>query len=301
MSNGDSTVVKPSAASAVRDRAAAELRAQRSERWSVLRRKPAFVVGVAIVSVWIICAIFGSLLAPQDHLVQDLINKLKGPSKAHWFGTDNLGRDVFARVIVGSRVIISIALGATIVGACGGTVIGLTAGYFKGWVDEILMRIMDVLISIPVVVSALLAIAVLNKSSWTVLGVIGLVYIPIIARTVRAAVLGEAELDYVASARLRNEKTPHILFREILPNILPSIIVEFTVRLGYAIFAVATLSFLGAGVSAESPDWGTQVATHYNFLNGRNWSASIFPAMAIATLAIGVNLVADAVNEAFER
>jgi peptide/nickel transport system permease protein len=283
-------------------RASEELRAQRSERWALLRRSPSFIVGALITAFWVICAVFGNTIAPQDPLAQDLIGKLKGPSGAHWFGTDNLGRDVFSRIIVGSRAILFIAFGAVLVGTIAGTTMGLVAGYFKGFVDEVLMRLADVMISIPVVVFALLVIASLaSKSSLVVLVIIGIVYTPIIARTVRAAVLGESELDYVAAAKLRTESTAHILFVEILPNVVPPLLVEFTVRLGYAIFAVASLSFLGAGVSAESPDWGTQVATHYKYLSGLNWSASIFPALAIASLAVGINLVTDALSEAFER
>jgi peptide/nickel transport system permease protein len=297
-----SVATTKSASAEDRTRASEELRAQRSERWAVLRRSPAFVVGASITLFWIICAVFGKAVAPKDPLVQDLIGKLKGPTAAHWFGTDNLGRDVFSRVIVGARAILLIAFGAVLLGTIAGTAMGLVAGYFKGLVDEILMRIADVMISIPVVVFALLVIASLaSRSSLVVLVIIGIVYTPIIARTVRASVLGESELDYVAAARLRTESTPHILFVEILPNVIPPLLVEFTVRLGYAIFAVATLSFLGAGVSAESPDWGTQVATHYKYLNGLNWSATVFPALAIASLAVGINLMTDALNEAFER
>jgi len=285
-----------------RQRAAAELAVQRAERFAVLKKKPAFLVGAAITLFWFVCALFGTWIAPKDPLAQDLINKLKGPSGSHWFGTDVLGRDVFSRVIVGARVILLIALGATIMGTILGTMVGLVAGYFKGIVDDIIMRIADVFMSLPVLVFALLVIATVgSKSSLIVLVIIGTVYTPIIARTVRATVLGEAELDYVAAARLRTEKTPHILFVEVLPNIIPPLLVEFTVRLGYAIFAVATLSFLGAGVSAESPDWGSQVAAHYKYLNGLNISATLFPALAIATLAIGINLMVDALVEVFER
>ena len=286
----------------LRQRAEAELRAQRRERWSLLLHKPAFLVGVAITGIWLFCALFGTLIAPQDPSQQDLIHKLQGPSAKHWFGLDEAGRDVFSRVIVGARVIVLVALGATILATIAGTIIGLCAGYFKGMVDEILMRIADVFISIPTVVLALLITAALNsRSSWLVTFIIAVVFTPIISRTVRATVLGEAELDYVASARLRTEKTPHILFSELLPNILPPLLVEFTVRLGYAIFAIATLSFLGAGFPPGSPDWGTQVATHWKYLTGLNWAATVFPSIAIASLAIGVNLMQDGLQEVFDR
>ena len=251
---------------------------------------------------WIACSLFGIVIAPQDAYVQNPLNKLKGPTGAHWFGTDNLGRDVFSRVIIGARPIVLVALGATIIAAIGGTVLGLVSGYFKGMVDEAIMRTADVFMSIPTIVLALLITSAVNSRSMPIVTfIIAVVFTPVIARTVRAAALGETELDYVAAARLRTEKTPHILFKEVLPNILPSLLVEFTVRLGYAIFAIATLSFLGAGFSPESPDWGTQVATHRVYLSGLNWSATVFPALAIASLSIGVNLLQDALTEAFER
>ena len=285
-----------------RTRAQEEARSQRRERMSLLLRKPSFLIGTVIAVFWIACALFGNVIAPQDPFVQNPLNKLKEPSLAHWFGTDNLGRDVLSRVIVGARLIVFVALGATIVAAVFGTMLGLVAGYFKGMVDDALMRTADVFMAMPTIVLALLITSSVNsKSMFIVMGIIALVFTPIIARTVRASALGETELDYVSAARLRTEKTPHILFKEVLPNILPSLLVEFTVRLGYAVFAIATLSFLGAGASPESPDWGTQVATHRGFLNGLNWSATVFPALAIASLAIAVNLIQDALAEAFER
>ncbi len=285
-----------------RTRAQEEARSQRRERLSLLLRKPSFLIGTVIAVFWIACAFFGTAIAPQDPFFQNPLNKLKEPSWAHWFGTDNLGRDVFSRVIVGARLIVFVALGATIIAAIFGTILGLVAGYFKGKVDDALMRTADVFMAMPTIVLALLITSsISSKSMFIVMGIIALVFTPIIARTVRASSLGETELDYVAAARLRTEKTPHILFKEVLPNILPSLLVEFTVRLGYAVFAIATLSFLGAGASPESPDWGTQVATHRGFLNGLNWSATVFPALAIASLAIAVNLVQDALTEAFER
>lgn len=286
----------------LRARSAEEAKAQRNERLKLLSKKPSFVIGMIITLFWFACAFFGSALAPKDPDEQNLMAKLQNPTAAHWFGTDSLGRDVLSRVIVGARVILFVALGATILASIVGTILGLIAGYYKGVIDEALMRTADVFSSIPTIVLALLITSTVeSKSMFIVLFIIALVFTPIIARTVRASVLGESELDYVAAAQLRTEKTPHILFKEVLPNVLPSLLVEFTVRLGYAIFAIATLSFLGAGAGPESPDWGTQVATHFNTLNGLNWSATVFPALAIATLAIGVNLVQDGLTEAFER
>lgn len=303
MSETTSSVVDRSAMRQLaRERTLEERRTRRRERRQLLAKKPSFLIGSAILLFWFACALFPRVIAPQDPAVQDLLGKLKEPSAKHWWGTDVLGRDVFSRVIDGTRVIVFVALGATIIATIVGTGFGLIAGYFKGRVDDVIMRLADIFSAIPTIVLALLITATVDsKSMLIVMFIIALVFSPIVARTVRSSVLGEAELDYVAAARLRTEKTPHILFSEVLPNILPALAVEFTVRLGYAIFAMATLSFLGAGAGPESSDWGTQVATHFKFLNGLNWSATVFPAAAIASLSLGVNMVQDALTEVFER
>ena len=147
----------------------------------------------------------------------------------------------------------------------------------------------------------MLAIVSLGPSRWTVIVVIGLVFAPVIARTVRAAVLQEREMEYVSAAQLRNERTSYILFAEILPNVMGQVMVEFTVRLGYAIFTAATLSFLGFGIQPPAPDWGLQVFQNYGLISGGYWWPVLFPALAIATLVIGVNLMADGIAKAFER
>jgi len=278
-----------------------ERRVIRSERFALLKKNRAFVWGSALLAFWIFCATFGSLIVPIAPDEMDLAGTTVPPSLKYWFGTDSLGRDVFSRVIVGSRLILVMAFAATLLGTIVGTALGLLAGYFKGKFDMILMRFLEALSAIPVLIVALLAIAALSGSSNAItVAVIGFVFAPIIARTVRAAVLGEAELEYVAAARLRTERTPHILFREILPNVLPPIIVEFTVRLGYAVFAIATLSFLGAGVEVGSPNWGSQVAENWSLIFASIWWPTAFPALAIATLAVSVNLISDGLLEVFE-
>ena len=273
----------------------------REERFALLRRNPAFILGTVLVTIWVFAAIFGEFLVPIKPEELDFMATDMGPSSAHWFGTDALGRDVFSRVVVGSRPIIVMAFCATILGTVVGTTIGLLTGYFKGKFDLIVMRILDAISALPVLILALLALAAVGGSSEVVtIFIIGFVFSPIIARTVRATVLGEAELDYVAAAKLRTEKTQHILFVEILPNVLPPIVVEFTIRLGYAVFAIATLSFLGVGVELGSPNWGSQVSENYVSIFTSLWWATVFPAGAIATLAIGINLLADGIMESFE-
>ncbi len=247
------------------------------------------------------CAVFGPAVVPDDPYVDDILNKLQPPSSEHWFGTDRLGRDVFSRVIVGARDILIVAPLATLLGTVLGTALGLVTGYFRGLTDEAIMRVVDAFLAIPVVVIGLLALTALGPSRVTVILVIGIVFTPIIARTVRAAVLSERELEYVEAARLRNEHAPYVLFGEILPNVLGPVLVEFTVRLGYAIFAIATLSFLGFGIQPPAPDWGLQIFENYGLLSAGDWWPTLFPALAIATLVVGVNLIADGLTQAFER
>ena len=273
----------------------------RRERLRLLRRSPTFVLGCFLLGIWVVCAIFGTLIAPHDPSADDVLNKLAAPSADHLFGTDRLGRDVLSRVIVGAREILITAPLATILGTVAGTAIGLVTGYYRGFVDEVIMRIVDAMLAVPVIVLSLLAIVALGPSRATLVLVIGTVFGMIIAKTVRAAVLSERELEYVQAARLRNERSPYILFAEILPNVMGPIVVEFTVRLGYAIFTIATLAFLGFGADPSIPDWGHDISEHYQFISAGVWWAVLFPSLAIATLIVGINLMADAIAQTFER
>jgi peptide/nickel transport system permease protein len=273
----------------------------RRERLRLLRRSPTFLIGCLLAVIWIVCALFGSLIAPHSPEFPDVLNKLVGPSSDHLFGTDRLGRDVLSRVIVGARAVLIVAPLATLLGTALGTALGLITGYYRGVVDEVIMRVVDAVLAVPLIIIALLAIVALGPSRVTLIVVIGFVFAPIIAKTVRAAVLGEAQLEYVQAARLRNERSPYVMFAEILPNVMGPVIVEFTVRLGYAIFAVATLSFLGFGADPSIPDWGQDISQHYQFISGGVWWPVLFPSLAIATLIVGINLIADAIAQTFER
>jgi peptide/nickel transport system permease protein len=274
--------------------------AARRERARLLLRSPTFLTGILVLLFWIFCALFGADIVPVDPYVDDLMSALAPPSADHWFGTDQLGRDLFSRVIVGSRDILTIAPLATLLGTILGTAIGLTVGYFRGLVDDTVSRLVDAVLALPLIIVALLALVALGTSSVTVVVVIGLVFAPIIARTVRTAVMLERQLDYVAAAKLRGENAAYIMFVEILPNVMPPIMVEATVRLGYAIFTVATLSFLGFGIQPPSADWGLAISESYGMINGGAWWTVLFDALAIASLVVAVNLVADAIHGVFE-
>jgi len=278
-----------------------ERRAARRERIRLLLRSPTFVVGAVIVGGWIVCAIGNTHLTPYDPFATDILNKLQPPSSRHLFGTDMLGRDVLSRVIAGARGILIVAPLATMLGTVAGTALGLVTGYFRGVVDEVLMRVVDAFLALPIVIVGMLGLVALGPSTTTAIVVIGVVFTPIIARTVRAAVLAEREQEYVQAARLRREGPPYIMFVELLPNVLAPVLVEFTVRLGYAVFATATLSFLGFGIQPPAPDWGLTIFENYGYISGGYWWPVLFPALAIATLVVGVNLISDATSQALER
>jgi peptide/nickel transport system permease protein len=265
--------------------------------WRLLLRRPTFLIGAIIIVFWVVCAVFGHSIAPYNPLAQQLLFNNTAPSGAHWFGTDTLGRDVLSRVLVGSRDILIITPLATILGTILGTALGLAMGYLGGVFDLIVGRIVEAVLALPAVIIAFLFIVALGPSKATLIVVIGLIFTPLIARTVRAAVLTERNLDYLSSARLLGERPLRIMFREILPNVMPAILVEFTVRLGYAVFAVATLSFLGFGVQPPTPDWGSDIAADYSGLLAGYWWQVLFPALAIASLVTAVNLITDSIEQ----
>jgi peptide/nickel transport system permease protein len=282
---------------AIAGAAAAPIRPMAPARWRLLLRRPTFFVGAGILLFWVVCAVFGHLFAPFNPLAQNLLFANTAPSGTHWFGTDPLGRDVLSRVITGAKDILVITPLATILGTILGTALGLAMGYFGGNFDLVVGRLVEAVLALPIVIIAFLFIVAVGPSITTLIVVIGLVFTPLIARTVRAAVLAERHLDYVSSARLLGENPARVMFGEILPNVMPSILVEFTVRLGYAVFALVTLSFLGFGIQPPTPDWGADIAANYSGLLAGYWWQTLFPALAIASLVTAVNLITDSIEQ----
>jgi peptide/nickel transport system permease protein len=282
------------------------IRAVRTNRPShstarALLKSASFDAGAILVLFWIVCAIVGTHGLAHDAYSADPLNALLPPSPDHWFGTDSLGRDVLARVVAGARDILTIAPLATLLGTALGTLLGLATGYWRGWVDDTLGRLIDATLALPLVIVALFVLAAVGTSSLAVILVIGLVFTPIVARTVRTATLNEVHLDYVAAARLRGDTALTIMLVEVLPNVMGPVIVEATIRLGYAIFTVATLSFLGFGIQPPSPDWGLAIAENYPLIAGGAWWTVVFDALATASLVVGVNLLADGVRAVVDR
>jgi len=283
------TVLAPAAAAPERRGVAAFVRA-------VIRTR-AGLVGLMIMSVYVLAALVGPFVAPYSATELNFTSLTQEPSMSHPFGTDNFGRDIFSRVLVGARRTLLMAVAATSVGVTCGVILGLIAGYYGKWVDEITMRVVDGLMSFPSLLLALLIVTTLGSSGWTVLLAIGVVFTPRVARIVRAATLAVRGQEFVEAARLRGESGLYIILREVLPNVSAPTTVEAAIRLSYAILLTTSLSFLGLGAQPPTPDWGLMVAESRDYIDQAPWMV-IFPALAISFLVVGANLLADGIRDA---
>ncbi len=257
-----------------------------------LRRYPATLFGFTVVGVFFLMAIFGPLIAPYKYSDQNLANKLKPASAEHWFGTDQFGRDIFSRILTGSRDVFTVAGSGTLLAVFLGLTLGLLSGYFGGMIDESLMRLMDVLLSIPPLLLAMIILGTVGPSRLNIVLVVGFLYIPMVARVVRSVVLDIKTREFIEAAKMRGESNFYILFREILPNVLPPLAVEASMRFSYSIFLVASLGFLGLGIQPPSPDWGMMVSEGRTWFNLAPW-VLLYPAGTIALLVVGVAFMSD--------
>jgi len=264
------------------------------------RSSGALIVGSLIVGGFVLLALLGSLLAPYPYTEFHLENTLEPPSAQYPFGTDQFGRDIFSRVIVGSKNILVLASAATGLGMILGISVGLFAGYYGGLLDEVLMRLMDALLSFPTLLLALLILTTLGPDLVNVILGIGIVFMPRVARVVRSLVLRIKEQGYVEAARGLGGTDLHIMRWHILPNATGPIIVEASIRVSFAILLGASLGFLGLGVQPPAPDWGLQVSEGRNFILVAPWVV-VFPSLAIASLVVGVNLLADGLGRITRR
>ena len=263
--------------------------------FQLLRHNFLASIGTLIVVIFLLMALVGPLLTyySYDQLTDDL---KQPPSLHHVFGTDDLGRDVFSRVVAGSRDIISLAGLGTAIAVIFGTAIGLVVSYEGGWLEEIVMRLFDSILALPAGLLALLILGAIGPSRESILWVIIIVYIPIVARVVRSVVLDIKTRTFVEAARLRGEGRVYILTREILPNVLPALVVEASLRFSYAIFLVATLGYLGVGVQPPAPDWGLMISDARRYAFTAPWML-YFPCAAVAVLIVGVNLMSDGLKQ----
>jgi peptide/nickel transport system permease protein len=261
------------------------------------------IFGTAVLSVFILMAVFAPYLAPYGPLQQNLPEKFDGPSFAHPFGQDELGRDILSRVIYGARISLTAGLAAVAVATVAGTIVGLAAGYLGRWPDSLLMRLMDVLLAFPSILLAIVIVSVLGPSLPNAMLAIGIVFIPQIARVVRSAVISVRERDYIEAERALGAGDAQIVISGILPNSMAPLIVQATLTLATAILDVAALSFLGLGARAPTPEWGAMLTDAFRsgfgvFLQGQH--AIIFPGIAIALAVLSVNLIGDGLRDALD-
>jgi len=264
-----------------------------------LRRNPAALAGTVIFLFFLLMALVGPMVAPYNFEAQDIAQRLRPPDMGHLLGTDQYGRDIFSRILAGSRGIFLLSGTGTLLAAVIGVSLGLFSGFYGRVWDEALMRVLDVLLSFPPLLFALLLLATLGPSPVNLLLVISVLYVPMLARLARSVVLDLRTKEFVEAARIRGERDLAILFREILPNAMGPILVEISVRFSYSIFLVASLGFLGLGVQPPSPDWGLQINEARSFFATAPWIL-LFPAGAISLLVVATNLMTDGLRQVLQ-
>jgi peptide/nickel transport system permease protein len=278
--------------------------------WDLVWASKITVVGLSILFFWIFVSIAAPLLTPYTPSYQDWKSPNQGPSFTHPLGTDEMGRDLWSRLIYGARVVLVIlplsekywlpggtAIWGVLIALILGIALGLLSGYRGGWIDEIIMRILDGMLAMPVILLYLIIISSIGASALNIVLAMAIVSTPGIARLVRSLALDIRTKEYIQAARIRGENQWRIMFIEILPNAKGPIIVDAMLEVGYAVFAMGTLGFLGLGMPPPSPDWGSMIAKSQNqLMAGHPWGV-IWPALALASLVVGLNLIADGLRE----
>ncbi|GAB3031938.1 nickel transporter permease [Natronobiforma cellulositropha] len=264
-----------------------------------LRRNPLTLAGALIVAALALVAVVGPVVLTTDPTAQDLPNRLQPPSAAHPLGTDQLGRDVLTRLVYGARLSLGIALAVTAIRVVVGTTVGVVAGYAGGWVDEALMRLVDVQLAFPGLVLALVVAGILGPSLRNVMLALAVVGWATYARVVRATVLSVSEREYVDAARLFGTPPRRIARRHLLPAVLNPVLVLATLNLGTVVLATAGLSFIGLGAQPPTPEWGTMLAGGRDYLRSAWWLVNA-PGLAIVLTVLGFNLLGDGLRDALD-
>jgi ABC-type dipeptide/oligopeptide/nickel transport system permease subunit len=269
------------------------------EMWRALIANRAALVSLMFIGFLVLVAVFGSYLTPYNPIETNMANALKVPSAQHWFGTDQLGMDIFSRVIAGTRVSLTVGLLAVSIALTIGVVLGSIAGYSGGRVDAVVMRVMDMMLAVPSILLAITLMAALGKGIDKAVIAIGLVSIPEYARIVRGSILSIKENDYIAAARVVGNSNFRIIFRHVLPNALSVIIVRATLGISSAVLDTAALGFLGMGVQPPQAEWGDMLGRARGFIFQAPYTL-LFPGMAITATVLAFNLLGDGLRDALD-
>lgn len=265
---------------------------------SARRLGPATLVGIAMVAVTVLLSVLSPLISPYDPIATDADAVLQRASWSHWLGTDAYGRDILSRTLEGGRFALVVSVFATTICVTVGTLIGTIAAHYEGWIDGAITRVLDALLAVPAVLWLLLIVSVFGSGTWVIIAAISAVYTPAVARVTRGAARPVMRSAYVVAAQSRGEMSLPIIFREVIPNILDTILVEYAMRACWVILLVSTLSFLGFGVNPPTPDWGLMIQENRTALVVAPMG-TISPIIALAVLVVGLNLAADGLGKYF--
>ena len=276
-------------------------RSQMAEVLHQFRKNKGAMLGGMIVLVIIFIAVFADFLLDYDTQVigQNLAERLQSPNANHWFGTDELGRDIFFRILYGTRFSCSVGLVAVTIGLVIGVTLGAIAGFFGGWLEELIMRCTDILGAVPNMLMAIVIVSVLGQSIWNLMLAVGITSVPQFVRITRAAVLTVRNQEYVEASKSIGLNNRKIIFKHILPNCLSPIIVQATLRVASAIISASSLSFLGLGVPAPSPEWGALLSGGRKYIRDYSYM-TLFPGLAIMITVLALNLMGDGLRDALD-
>ena len=272
-------------------------RSRLSQTWLSMRRSKQGMVGLTIVVVHLMIALTAPLIAPYSPTDIDPSRRLEAPSADHLFGTDTFGRDILSRVIAGGRVALLVSFVAAVIAVTWGGLLGILLGFLGGRVDEVVMRVIDALLAIPSLLLILLVILALGSAFHILVLTLGYTYGLTVVRVARGATLAIVARDFITAARARGERSRTIVLRELIPNVLDVLLVEFAMRSSWMLLAIASLSFLGFGISPPTPDWGRMVFENAVLLAVAPWG-TFFPVIAISSMVIGINLASDSLSKA---
>jgi peptide/nickel transport system permease protein len=257
---------------------------------------PVFLAATALLVLHLVVALAGPLLAPYDPEAPLVGDPFDGRSADHWLGTDNFGRDVFSRLVAGERVILIQSIATSAIAVSVGSMLGIVAAYRRGWFDAAVMRVVELVLSFPSLIIGMLLLTVVGPSRVTIVFIVAALFVAPVTTVVRAAALSVVTEDFVTVARLRGESRLAIAWREILPNVLPTAFVEFSLRTGYAAILIGTLAFLGFGAAPPTPDWGLMISEGRDYVSAAPW-AVLAPSLALGSLVVGLSLFTEGVTD----